>query len=404
MVNIMSLLYELLNEKAWEEFFEYKTSKNNITEREKNELNEYIYNKVYKNIAEKVLSCDEFPIPQMKKINKKNTMKKRVVFTFDSGENYLLKMLSFLLYKYDCLFSDNLYSFRRDKGVKHAVRKLSSYPKVSGMFSYKVDIHDYFNSVDTKLMTDIINRKLSDDTMLCGFLNSLLENPYAEAEGEVVKCRKGIMAGVPVSGFLANLYLADMDEWFLKNNILYARYSDDIIVFADSKEKIELYENKIKEFLSQYKLEINPKKEVRTNAGEKWDFLGFSFENGVIDISEVASDKLKAKMKRKAKALTRWKKRNNASDERAIKAFIRHFNKKLYDNPIHNDITWCRWYFPVINTHKTLKDIDDYAISCIRYIRTGKYTKANYNLRYEKIKECGFKSLVNEFYKLKIEN
>jgi hypothetical protein len=37
-------------------------------------------------------------------------------------------------------------------------------------------------------------------------------------------------------------------------------------------------------------------------------------------------------------------------------------------------------------------------IENIRYIATGKHTKANYNLRYETIKEYGFKSLVHSYY------
>ena len=40
-------------------------------------------------------------------------------------------------------------------------------------------------------------------------------------------------------------------------------------------------------------------------------------------------------------------------------------------------------------------------VSCLRYIQTGKHTKANYNLRYSELKELGYLSLVNLFYKFK---
>ena len=108
-------------------------------------------------------------------------------------------------------------------------------------------------------------------------------------------------------------------------------------------------------------------------------------------------------MRRQSRSLIRWKTRNNAIDERAIRAFFRHFNKKFYNNPIHNEVTWCRWYFPVINTDKSLKDIDNYMCESARYIASGKHTKANYNLRYETLKSYGCKSLVNAYYKYKKE-
>ena len=53
------------------------------------------------------------------------------------------------------------------------------------------------------------------------------------------------------------------------------------------------------------------------------------------------------------------------------------------------------------NTTKRLKEIDEYMISSIRYIATGKHTKSNYNLRYDKIKALGYVSLVNAYYRFK---
>ena len=128
------------------------------------------------------------------------------------------------------------------------------------------------------------------------------------------------------------------------------------------------------------------------------DFLGFSFTDNQVDLSDVAIQKMKDKMKRKARALLRWKTKKKASNERAIRAYIRHFNKKFFDNPRDNEITWCRWYFPIITTDDSLHILDDYMIQNIRYIATGKYTKANYNLKYATIKEYGFKSLVHAYY------
>ena len=55
--------------------------------------------------------------------------------------------------------------------------------------------------------------------------------------------------------------------------------------------------------------------------------------------------------------------------------------------------------FPIITTSETLAELDRYMVECIRFIRTGTHTKANYRLRYETIKSLGFRSLVHEYYR-----
>ena len=213
------------------------------------------------------------------------------------------------------------------------------------------------------------------------------------------------MAGSPISTFLANLYLAEQDAEFLHRGWLYARYSDDIIIFAPSCEELEERVTLIHQTLADKGLVINPDKESRTAPGEKWVFLGVSYEKGVVDVAPVSVDKIKAKMRRKTRALQRWANRKNVSGVNAAKAFIRVFNAKLFENPVSNDLTWARWFFPLITTDASLHVIDQYAQQCIRTLATGKHTKAAYNFRYEQMKELGYVSLVNRFYRhLRDEN
>lgn len=397
----MSLLHKLKDENYWEQFLQSKIESGHFTSREEKEFRDFIDNKKYLHIVEKILSNESFALPKMVEINKRRTGKKRTVFIFNHEENMVLKLLAHLLHDYDYLFSDNLYSFRKNISVKTAIGTLLSSIKKSSLYSYKVDIHDYFNSVDTDSIIKLLEETFEKDIELLNFIKSILLEPYCLKNGKQTFCKKGIMAGVPISGFLANLYLTDLDKWFALRGISYARYSDDIIVFAKTEKDIKEYEEKIKWFLSQKKLTVNPKKEVRTLPGEKWEFLGFNIDGNRVDVSNVALEKIRGKMRRKARAILRWRNRNNANVKGTIRAYIRHFNKKFYDNPNPNDLTWCRWYFPTITTAESLQALDEYMISCIRYIATGKHTKANYNLRYDDIKKLGYKSLVNSFYKFK---
>ena len=217
--------------------------------------------------------------------------------------------------------------------------------------------------------------------------------------GDDIICeKKGIMAGTPIASFYANLYLKDLDEWFSSRGILYARYSDDIIVFAKDEKEITEYRNVILEHLRSKGLNVNPDKELSGSPEDGFTFLGIEVKNGSIDIAPASVIKLKQKMRRKARALDRWRHREGLDGKKAAAAFIRIFNHKLLEVNEDSDLTWSLWFFPVITTSESLHEIDLYAQELLRYLISGTHTKSRYNVRYEELKELGYRSLVNEYY------
>ena len=91
------------------------------------------------------------------------------------------------------------------------------------------------------------------------------------------------------------------------------------------------------------------------------------------------------------------------SDKAAI-GFIRAMNRKFYGCEKEDDFTWSRWFFGNLNTDKGLKEIDAYMQEYIRYTVTGRHYKGNYRIKYDKLKQWGYKSLVHEYYKQKNES
>ena len=383
----------------WERFYEYCEAGEHATKHELSELRQFIDCGSFLTWDTHFRQGKPFPYAERTVLNKKGTDKKRVVYMFPGEAGIVLKYLSFRLHEYDGVFADNLFSFRMNRGVKRAVADLLSVPGLSDKYVYKLDIHDYFNSVDVERIIPLIERAIgADQPGLCAFLKDFLRNPYVIDAGHVIEDRKGIMAGNSLSSFLANLYLADMDRDFADRGIIYARYSDDIIVMADTEEEIGRYQDEILTRLSEKGMTVNPKKVFYARPGEPWDFLGITYHAGKVDVARASVEKMKGKIRRKARALYRWKVKKGASDEQTIRAYIRHFNRKFYANPNKSELTWCRWFFPVINTDESLKELDAYLIENIRFLVTGRHTKANYRLRYETIKSYGFRSLVHEYY------
>lgn len=395
----MDLISSLSDPGLWQEYFEYKRSSGRLLNYEEQELSAFISQKQYLPVVEHIRNGGTFPPPKKSAISKMNSSKMRIVYTYPPAENQVLKLLTYLaLRQYDGCFPDNLYSFRAGRTPKDAIRRLTRHPDIHRMWSYKADISNYFNSIPVDRLLPLLEQTLTADPGLYRFLASLLTNPLVSDNGKLVPEKKGIMAGTPISTFLANLYLCELDNHFAAEGILYARYSDDIIVFAPTREELEEQTAFISSFLAEAGLSINPGKEARTVPGEPWVFLGFSFHEGMIDIAPASLQKLKAKMRRKARALARWRDRKNAPGENAARAFIRAFNRKLFEGVPEHDLTWARWYFPVITTDDSLKRIDSYAQSCIRSLATGSHSKSAYRFRYEDMKKLGYVTLVNRYY------
>ena len=153
------------------------------------------------------------------------------------------------------------------------------------------------------------------------------------------------------------------------------------------------------EFLRKYQLEVNPDKEKIYSPDDAYEFLGFKCHGFDIDISEATKKKMKGKIKRATKSLMRWRIRNNMEPEKAMKGLINHFNRVFFENDDTETLTWSRWFFPVINQTDGLKEIDHYLQQNIRFLSTGKHNKTNYKIDYAQLKQLGYRSLVNEYYK-----
>ena len=397
----MSLLDKLSDEKVWIDFYERKVDPAFFRISDAKDLFQYVRQKRYLPVVERIMTGKGLSIPMKKRVAKSGSPKKRVVYSLPEDETMVLKLLTWMMIrKYDACLPNNLYSFRPHYGAKDALKKLVSISDISEYYSYKLDVRDYFNSIDVDLLLPQLISLFADDVHLYNFIASQLTDLRVLDEGILIEERKGAMAGMPYAVFLANVYLAQLDRKFAAfPGLIYCRYSDDIIMFAKDKLLLDEAKDQLQESLKEFHLDINHDKEVETTPGQKWTFLGFECDGKDIDVCEVSVQKLKAKMRRKARALRRWAEVNGKDGWMAARAFIKHFNKKLYTCDDRSEINWSLWYFPLITTDKSLKVIDHYMQDCIRYIATGSRTKSRFDLRYEEMNELGMHSLLNMWYR-----
>ena len=396
-----SIITQLTHQETWEAFLAYRLMKGRFNWHEFDEADAFVEREDYLPLVTKIAEGGCLGIPTKKLVNKMGSGKKRVVYSFAPDEMLVLKLIAFLLYKYDDQFAPNCYAFRRGLKAHDAVFNINKAIRDQKMWAYKLDIHDYFNSIDVDLLLPMLKTMLADDPSLYQFFEKLLTTKLAVCNGQVIEEKHGVMAGTPTAPFLADVFLNEVDHYYYNKGVTYARYSDDIILFAPDVETLEQYKNQMCYFLAQHHLEVNPDKEKIYSPDEAYEFLGFKCHGRDIDISEATKKKMKGKISRKARALWRWSSKNHIEPEKAMKGLINYFNRKFFENDDPEMLTWSRWFFPVINQTAGLKEIDHYLQQNIRFLRTGKHNKTNYRIDYDQLKELGYKSLVNEYYKYK---
>ena len=405
-VSLNSLLYNLRNDFLWDSFLNDFITNNPYKKQDILFYTDYIINRNYKSIVEKILSGEySFSPPVRISINKIESGKKRTVYSITPEETIILKMINRLLQSRTELVSDVCHSFLKSKSAKTAFDSILCDRELNKKFCYRMDISDYFNSIDTGIMLRILKQSFCDDYITYRFFEGLLlNNEIIDGNSICTVYNKGVMAGTPTAPFLSNLYLKEIDEYFKKFNVTYARYSDDIIFFSE-QDSFYAHIDYMHRKLDEYKLSINTKKTEVILPGLPWNFLGFKYSNGKIDLSDITVKKLKGKISRASRKIYRWKLSKGASDEKAIRIMINKFNKKLYSSYSDNDFNWTKWFFPMINCTDSLKLIDIYMQQHIRYLTTGKHNKTRYKkVSYSMLKEYGYRPLVKEYYQLVCKN
>ena len=195
----MSLIDKLFDKSSWERFYEYKDGLR-CSKRFKKELREFIDSEAYMEYEHQVRTLTDLPLPSKAVISKMSSQKKRTVYKYPYNFNMLLKLLTYLtLRKYDHIYTNNLYSFRPGVCAKDAIMAICRTKYIRNMYSYKIDVSDYFNSIPVDRICEALDNTVTDDDKLLAFMKALLKEERVRSGEDIITEQKGIMAGTPIA-------------------------------------------------------------------------------------------------------------------------------------------------------------------------------------------------------------
>ena len=332
-------------------------------------------------------------------LNKADGRKKRV-FQYRSPDELLFRTVNRLLQPAAAhAASPWCRSFLPGGGARAAFRSVLADDALDAKAALRFDVRDYFNSIDVADLLARLPEPFAGGPVRWLLDNALLD-PRVERGGRVVDGgRKGVMAGTPLAPLLATLYLRDLDGEVAGTGATYARYSDDIVALTAPEDRAAL-ELLVRSRLAERGLEVNEAKSSVAAPGEPWDFLGFRYSAGVIGLAPITARKLKARSTRLARALLRWRERTGASGDRALAAFLRRTNRRLYGVPAErSDFSWATWFLPMIDGPEGLQALDEHVQREARYAATGRRTaRTRRHVPYETLVAAGHVPLVTAFW------
>ena len=163
----MKSIIDLLSEQqTWEEFLTYRLLKGRLTWYEFDEADTFVSEEQYLDVVRRLQGGGRLSVPTRHLVNKMGSGKKRVVYSFPPQEMIVMKAMAYLLYRYDSQLASNCYSFRRGLTAHDAVRDIVRAIGDRPMWGYKLDIHDYFNSISIPLLLPVLSEVLADDPPL----------------------------------------------------------------------------------------------------------------------------------------------------------------------------------------------------------------------------------------------
>ncbi|WP_345740885.1 group II intron reverse transcriptase/maturase [Marinifilum flexuosum] len=184
-------------------------------------------------------------------------------------------VLQIITAKFEFEFLDNSFGFRPNRNLHQAVMRAQVDINDGFQHIIDIDLQTFFDEVDHCYLLQLLYRKIKCRVTM-RLIRKWLRAPILIG-GKLVKRRKGVPQGSPLSPLLSNIMLHELDRELERQKLRFVRYADDFSIYLKTKSKARRVGNSIYKFLrDKLKLKINIEKSgIRRPV--YFTLLGFGF-------------------------------------------------------------------------------------------------------------------------------
>jgi RNA-directed DNA polymerase len=241
------------------------------------------------------------PQPVRRKVLKKDDGGERLLGIPNVVDRLIQQaILQILTPWFDPEFSQSSFGFRPNRSAHGAVKQVQRTIRQGNQHVVNIDLSKFFDRVQHDVLMNRLARKVRDKRLL-KLIGRFLRAGVL-VEGAVQPTEQGTPQGGPLSPFLSNILLDDLDKELEHRGLKFVRYADDFVIFVRSSRSAQRVFKSVQRYLKEtLKLEINQQKSY-VGSAQDCEYLGFAFVGRRVTI-KVAPKKLTA-FKRRIKELT----------------------------------------------------------------------------------------------------
>ena len=335
--------------------------------------------------------------PVVQQIPKPNG-KIREVFCNSQMDRVVLSVINEIYYKlYSKYIHPNCVSYQKNTGVPKIIKSLVKELDATGK-GYKADLSKYFDNVNRETVNALLD-SLSTGSPVDRVVWNYYNDDHIVLNGVKTERYKSLCQGCSIGTLLANLCLKDIDEEISKLDVVYYRYSDDLLFIGKDAEKaLEI----LKQMLIPKGLSLNRDKVQAIDITTEFTFLGAKIKGKEVDISDESVERFKKKIRSITKMRKGMKIKSRSTQRKMIKE-INYYIREAYAKSTKN-FGWEQFFYSLINTNKTIVMLDEYVKDHLKHAYTGKWnhTTNEHKTSNEQLREMGYKSMVQMYNLFKI--
>ena len=278
-------------------------------------------------------------------------------------------VLQVLQKHWDRMFSEHSYGFRPGRSAQQAVAQAQRNIAEGRRWVVDIDLEKFFDRVNHDRLMGCLAQRVRDKRVLKlirAFLNAgVMENGLASPTTE------GTPQGGPLSPFLSNIVLDELDRELERRGHCFVRYADDCNIYVGSERAGRRVMESITGFITRkLKLKVNQAKSAVARPGKR-KFLGFSFTSGKEPRRRIAPA-----------ALDRCKERVRELTWRTRTAGLEGMTKELSEY-----LTGWKGYFGYCQTPSVLGDLDSWIRRRLRCVAWKQWKRGR--KRYAELRRLG---------------